>query len=300
MKTLLKNIYLALLFLGLCAEATAQQHATDTSRMILKPVKPYEVEVTYNKTTHLLFPSAIRYVDLGSDYLIAGKAEDAENVLRIKASKAGFEEETNFSVITEDGKFYNFDVFYNPNPYTMNYDLLDMQEGKKRNKTNDALFEELGFNPPSLTERLLEKIYQSNERSLKHIAFKSYGITSLLNGIFIHQGKFYFHIEIRNKSNIPFTVDYITFKIMDKRVMKRTVVQEKPVTVIRSYRHDEHVAGNSSERNVYLLAQFTMSKDKVLLIELFEKNGSRHQVLKVENRDLVNAKVIAGPAFKIH
>lgn len=300
MKTLLKNIYLALLFLAFSAQAAAQKHATDTSRMLLKPVKPYEMEVTYNKTTHLLFPSAIRYVDLGSDYLIAGKAEDAENVLRIKASKAGFEEETNFSVITEDGKFYNFDVFYSPNPYTMNYDLLDMQEGKNRKKTNDALFEELGFNPPSLTERLLENIYQSNERSLKHIAFKSDGITSLLNGIHIHNGKFYFHIEIRNKSNVPFTMDYITFKIMDKKVMKRTVVQEKPMNILRSYRLDEHVAGNTTERNVYLLDQFTMSKDKVLLIELFEKNGSRHQVLKVENRDLVNAKVIRDSTFAIH
>lgn len=63
------------------------------------------MEVTYDKTSHLIFPTAIRYVDLGSEYLIAGKAEDAENVLRVKASVRDFEPETNFSVITNDGRF---------------------------------------------------------------------------------------------------------------------------------------------------------------------------------------------------
>src|SRR5690606_880089 len=86
-------------------------------------VKPYKMEVTYNKTTHLLFPSPIRYVDLGSDYLTAGKAEDLGNVLRIKAAVKDFETETNFSVITKDGRFYSFDVIYNAYPDILSYDL---------------------------------------------------------------------------------------------------------------------------------------------------------------------------------
>lgn len=45
-------------------------------------VLPYGLDVTFDKTVHLIFPSAIRYVDLGSQNIIAGKAEDAENVLR--------------------------------------------------------------------------------------------------------------------------------------------------------------------------------------------------------------------------
>lgn len=34
-------------------------------------VLPYGLEVTFDKTSHLIFPSAIRYVDLGSNKLIA-------------------------------------------------------------------------------------------------------------------------------------------------------------------------------------------------------------------------------------
>ncbi|MBO9596152.1 MAG: DUF4138 domain-containing protein, partial [Niabella sp.] len=38
--------------------------------------------------------------------------------------------------------------------------------------------------------------------------------------------------------------------------------------------------------------QFTIGEDKLLEIEVFEKNGSRHLVLEVENADLIRARVI--------
>ncbi|WP_418796028.1 DUF4138 domain-containing protein, partial [Phocaeicola plebeius] len=46
-------------------------------------VPPHGLEVTYDKTVHVIFPSEVRYVDLGSPDLIAGKADGAENVIRV-------------------------------------------------------------------------------------------------------------------------------------------------------------------------------------------------------------------------
>lgn len=59
-------------------------------------VTPYGVEVTFAKTVHIIFPAAVRYVDLGSNHIIAGKADGAENVIRVKATTEGFPGETNF------------------------------------------------------------------------------------------------------------------------------------------------------------------------------------------------------------
>ena len=53
-------------------------------------IPPYGLEVTYDKTTHIIFPSAVRYVDLGSPNLIAGKADGSENVIRVKATRKNF------------------------------------------------------------------------------------------------------------------------------------------------------------------------------------------------------------------
>ncbi|MBR1644037.1 MAG: DUF4138 domain-containing protein, partial [Bacteroidales bacterium] len=56
------------------------------------------------------------FVDLGSANIIAGKADGAENVIRVKAAKRGFKGETNMSVITEDGAYYSFNVKYAREP----------------------------------------------------------------------------------------------------------------------------------------------------------------------------------------
>jgi hypothetical protein len=68
-------------------------------------IPPYGLEVTFSKTVHIIFPAAIRYVDLGSIDLLAAKADGAENVLRVKAATQGFRKESNLSVITEDGSY---------------------------------------------------------------------------------------------------------------------------------------------------------------------------------------------------
>ena len=65
-------------------------------------IPPHGLEITYDKTVHIIFPSPVRYVDLGSPNLIAGKADGAENVIRVKATRKHFRNETNMSVITED------------------------------------------------------------------------------------------------------------------------------------------------------------------------------------------------------
>ncbi|MCT3648434.1 conjugative transposon protein TraN [Elizabethkingia anophelis] len=290
MKNHLKTFWAIALILGFAVQSYAQDSIK--TPLALGKIEPYRMEVTYDKTSHLIFPTAIRYVDLGSEYLIAGKAEDAENVLRVKASVRDFEPETNFSVITNDGRFYSFNVYYSSYPEAMSYDLLTMQKAVDKANGNDVLFEELGNNSPSLAGLLLETIYKKDKRIVKHIGAKSFGIQFILKGIYIHNGKYYFHTELRNRTNVPFEIDFINFKVVDKKVAKRTVVQERPLTPLRTYKPLDGIAGKSTEQNVFLLDQFTIADDKVLLIEIFEKNGGRHQTLQVENSDLIKARLI--------
>lgn len=290
MKNHLKTFWAIALILGFAVQSYAQDSVR--TKLALGKIEPYKMQVTYDKTSHLIFPTAIRYVDLGSEYLIAGKAEDAENVLRVKASVRDFEPETNFSVITNDGRFYSFNVYYSSFPDVLSYDLLTMQKAVDKANGNDVLFEELGNNSPSLAGLLLETIYKKDKRIVKHIGAKSFGIQFILKGIYIHNGKYYFHTELRNRTNVPFQIDFINFKVVDKKVAKRTVVQERPMIPLRTYKPLTEISGQTTEQNVFLLDQFTIADDKVLLIEIFEKNGGRHQTLQVENSDLIKARLI--------
>lgn len=259
-------------------------------------VPPYGLEVTYDKTTHIIFPSAVRYVDLGSPNLVAGKADGAENVIRVKAVVKNFRDETNMSVITESGSFYTFNVKYADEPLLLNVEMKDfIHDGSKVNRPNNALdiyLEELGCESPKLVQLINKSIHKENRRHVKHIGCKAFGIHYLLRGIYTHNGLLYFHTQIKNSSNVPFEVDFVTFKIVDKKVMKRTAIQKQVIFPLRAYNYATVVAGNKEERTVFTLDKFTIPADKVLVVKLNEKSGGRHQSFTVENEDIVRARVI--------
>lgn len=259
-------------------------------------IPPYGLEVTYDKTTHIIFPSAVRYVDLGSANLIAGKADGAENVIRVKATVKNFCDETNMSVITESGSFYTFNVKYSDEPLLLNVEMKDfIHDGSKVNRPNNALdiyLQELGCESPKLVHIIGKAIHKENRRHVKHIGSKAFGIQYLLRGLYTHNGLLYFHTQIKNSSNVPFEVDFVTFKIVDKKVMKRTAIQEQVIFPLRAYNYATVVAGNKEERTVFVFDKFTIPADKVLVVELNEKSGGRHQSFTVENEDIVRARVI--------
>ena len=82
----MKQIFVLLaLLLGVCA-ANAQETDTvkyaagnDLYRGITRKlpyrqmVTPYGVEVTFAKTVHIIFPAAVRYVDLGSNHIMRAR-----------------------------------------------------------------------------------------------------------------------------------------------------------------------------------------------------------------------------------
>ena len=260
-------------------------------------IPPHGLEVTYGKTVHILFPAEVRYVDLGSPNLIAGKADGAENVIRVKSTVKGFQGETNMSVITEDGCFYTFNVRYADEPLLLNVEMTDIiHDGESANRPNNAqevYLNELGSESPMLVRLIMKSIYRQDRRTVKHIGCKRFGVQYLLKGIYTHGGLIYFHTEIRNQSHIPFDVDYMTWKIVDKKVAKRTAVQEQVVLPLRAQNYVTCVPGGKNERTVFAMSKFTIPDGKQLVVELCEKNGGRHQSFTIENEDLVRAREIS-------
>lgn len=259
-------------------------------------IPPHALEVTFSKTVHIIFPSAIRYVDLGSSDLLAAKADGTENVLRVKAALRDFSRESNLAVITEDGAYYTFNVKYADEPVKLSIEMTDfIHDGEETNRPNNAMdiyMHELGQESPLLIKLIMKSIYKNNDREIKHIGSKRFGIQYLLKGIYSHNGLLYFHLQLKNSSNVPFDVDYFTFKIVDKKVAKRTAIQEQVIWPLRAHNNVTFIGGKKSERMVFTLPKFTIPDDKHLVIELHEKEGGRHQTFTVENADLVRAKVI--------
>lgn len=258
-------------------------------------VLPYGLEVAFEKTVHLIFPSAIRYVDLGSNNLIAGKAEDAENVLRVKAAVRNFETETNLSVICEDGSFYSYNVKYAEEPEKLNVEMKDFLypgEGRLPSNRADIYFKELGNESPVLVKLMMQTIYKHNKRTVKHIGARHFGMQFLLRGLYAHNGLLFFHVVIGNQTNMPCSVDFITFKVVDKKVAKRTAIQEQVLQPLRACHQVAWIRGKTSERTVFALEQFSLPEDKQLEVTLYERNGGRTLTFCVQQEDLLRAERI--------
>ena len=259
-------------------------------------IPPYALEVTFYKTVHIIFPSAIKYVDLGSADIIAGKADGSENVLRVKAALRDFSRETNLAVITEDGSYYTYNVKYADEPAKLNIEMKDfLHDGEAVNRPNNSqevYLKELGSESPLLVRLIMKSIHKDDKRLVKHIGCKRFGIQSVLKGIYTHNGLLYFHTELKNSTNVPFTVDFVSFKVVDRKVAKRTAIQEQVIVPLRAYNYVTEVGGKSRERTVFTLPKFTLPDDKQLVVEISEQNGGRHQQFVVTNAELVRARVI--------
>ena len=259
-------------------------------------IPSYYLEVTYDKTVHLIFPSGISYIDLGSSNIIAGKAEGAENVVRVKAAVKDFTEETNFSVITDEGSFYSFIVNYSKEPEKLSIEMKDfLHNDKLTNRPENSMevqLTELGDESPQAVQMVMEKIYKTNRKRVKHVKSNQFGIEFQLRGIFSHNGLLFLHTEIKNNSDIPFDIDFLVFKIVDKKVVKRTAIQETIIEPVRAYNYLTSAKGKEAESTVFAFKKFTIPDKKQLVVELFEKDGGRHQQFIVKNGDLAKARTI--------
>jgi conjugative transposon TraN protein len=245
-------------------------------------ITPYRLEASFDKTTHVIFPSPIVYVDLGSSQIIAGKAGGAENVLRLKAAERDFEAETNLSVITAEGSFYSFNVNYASSPEQLN---IAMQ-----NAFPEIYLKNLEGESPGRVSFISRSIHRENKRHIRHIKSRSFGIRYLLKGIHADGNLLYLHTEMRNTSALAFDIDFVRLKIVDKKLAKRTAIQETVIHPLSVWNEVESVEGGRTERTVFAIGKISLPSDKRLVLEVFEKKGGRHQSFTIESADLAGAR----------
>ncbi|WP_305155859.1 conjugative transposon protein TraN [uncultured Alistipes sp.] len=276
-----------------------QSAAAAIERDTPQPIRPVRIEVGYTKTVHLLFPAPVTYIDIGSMDLLAGKADGAENVVRVKAAVRDFATETNLTVITEDGGFYTFDARYAENPAVSTLEIPISESavgmiGKELPPSAEGrvLLREVGREKPATVKRMLSDIYRQNRADTKGIRTKKYGIEVEVRGIYVSNDVIYIHTLIRNETNISFEVDCRRFLVADRKLAKRTAQQQTPVDIIRVCNDPAIVRGRQQQRTVFALPKLTLPDDKVLLLEIVERNGARHQTVEIGAKELLTAKVL--------
>ena len=290
-------IYLTLI----AALMTAAQVTAQTAPEAPAEIRPLRIEAGFSKTVHILFPSPVTYIDIGSMDIIAGKADGAGNVVRVKAAVRNFTTETNLTVITEDGGFFSFDVHYAENPAVSTINISAPKQTTVESGSTQpepaptegrVLLQEVGREKPATVKRVLGDIYRQNRMDVKGVRTKKYGIGVEVLGIYVHNDVIYIHTMISNETNISFEVDARQFIVADRKLAKRTAQQQTPLEILRVCNDPTVVRGHQRQRTVFALQKFTIPDDKVLLWEIIERNGARHQTVEIPAKELLDAKLL--------
>lgn len=246
--------------------------------------EPNAVEVAYNKTTSIVFPTTITSVDRGSRDLLAQKAKGVGNVLQVKAARSSFPE-TNLTVITSDGAIHQFGVTFTKQPSSLVIHIGDTMQAVSPRIIFQSEMTEFEM------KRIASGILQSKQ-GVRFIGDSNDKIGMSLRNIFIKDDIIFYHFRVTNNSNINYDVDFLRFYIRDKTKVKRTAAQEVDVVPIYTVGNDDVIAANSETDIVYALNKFTIPDAKYLAVEMFERNGGRHTSLRIRNRTIVNAQLI--------
>jgi conjugative transposon TraN protein len=252
-------------------------------------IKPYHLEVGYNITTMLIFPAAISNggIDRGSAGIIAKAVPGVENILKVKANRKDFRQ-TNLTVVTKDGKVYAFTVNYSDNPPGAPIDM-----GKQPvEEREQAVFHDSKLNAVQI-ETLCREV--ANQPAFLHHKTRSYKIKLKLQGIYSCEDAIFFQFSLKNKSNIDYNIDLLSFYVRDKKRMKRTAEQEKEIQPLQVYYEKgiHQIAGQTNQTLVFAFPKFTIADHKNLVMQLFEKNGDRNLILKINGNKLMKARPLS-------
>ena len=128
-----------------------------------------------------------------------------------------------------------------------------------------------------------------NQRTLWGVRDNSWNIDASVIGTYIKDDVIYYQLRIKNNSTIDYDIEVLRFYIRDKKKGKRTAVQENELKPL-------HVSGNKAQvksfnQNIIVVAldKFTIPDKKFMGIQIMEKNGGRHLMMKLNNKDILKA-----------
>lgn len=228
------------------------------------------LSITTDKTTSLIFPFPIKYVDRGTNNVLVQPLKENDNILMVKAAVKQFKE-TNLSVVTGDGAVYTFTVIYKEQPSEFIYHLPVNRKASIATYANSIL---------------------DNRPSIRVMRIEKYGIKASIIGIYIKDNVIFYQLLLCNHSPVDYDIDVLRFFIRDRKKGKRTAVQENDCAPLYIAGNKTQVKAHDFSVVVVALEKFTIPDAKFLGVEIMEKNGGRHFQLKIGNGHIMKAVLL--------
>lgn len=240
-----------------------------------------QLTVNEQVTTVITASEPIRFVDISTDK-VAGD-QPISNTIRLKPKEAGYEDGEILAIVTIVTERYR-------TQYALLYTtrMTEAVASKEVELTERNAYHNPAVSMP--TEDMYayaRKIWNSSAK-FRNISHKAHKMTMRVNNIYAVGDYLFIDFSVDNKTNIRFDLDELRIKLADKKVSKATnsqIIELKPELVLEQSKSFLH-----GYRNVIVIKKLTFPNDKVLTIELSEKQISGRTIsVNIDYENVLNA-----------
>ena len=261
--------------LSLCAALPLASEAQQTFQEM------EQLTVNEHVTTVITASEPVRLVDISTDMVVGDKPID--NTVRLKPADGSHEDGDVLAIVTVVTERYR-----------VQYALVYTTRAEEAVSDKEIqLSETIQYHNPAVsmsTEdmvRYARRIWNGPAK-YRNVKTRKHRMTMRLNNIYTVGEYFFIDFSVENRTNLRFDIDELRFKLSDKKQVKSTNVQVldlQPALLL-----DKSSAFRHGYRNVVVLKKMTFPNDKVLTIELSEKQVSGRTIsMTVDYEDVLAA-----------
>lgn len=240
-----------------------------------------QITVNEQVTTVITASEPIRFVDISTEK-VAGD-QPINNTIRLKPKEGGHEDGEVLAIVTIVTERYR-----------TQYALLYTTRMKEAVSDKEIqLMERQAYRNPAVslsTEEMYRyaRLIWTSPAKFRNVSSKQHRMTMRLNNVYAVGDYFFIDYSIENRTNIRFDIDEVRIKLADKKVSKATnsqIIELKPEMTLEQNKSFLH-----GYRNVMVIKKLTFPNDKVLTIEMSEKQISgRTIILNIDYEDVLSA-----------
>lgn len=245
------------------------------------------IHLSDRNTTHIRFDSDIKYVDLSNKVIMAKVVEGSKDIVAVRAREP-FDFSTSISCLEADGDMHTFIVVYADNPLSL---IID----KRPKLTFDELLKESGL--MEIDNAHLEDSpfdvddMKYSKPDFYHIGCQRYDIHCMCKNIFVDKDVYYFVFDLKNFSKTSYELSDPRFAIESRKRSSRGLKYEKQLYP-RVVSACNKIEPGSSGKMVFAFEKFSVPRDQVFNVYVYEKDGTRNFRISILGRDIKDATVL--------
>lgn len=240
-----------------------------------------QLTVNEQVTTVITASEPVRFVDISTDKVVGDQPID--NIVRLKPKEGGHEDGEVLAIVTIVTERYR-----------TQYALVYTTRMREAVTDKEILPREReAYNNPAVSmstaemTRYARRIWNSPAK-IRNVATKAHRMTMRLNNIYAVGDYFFIDFSIDNRTNIRFDIDEMRIKLADKKLAKATnaqTIELAPALILESAKTFRH-----GYRNVVVVKKMTFPNDKILTVEMTEKQISGRNIsLNIDYEDVLSA-----------